>query len=162
MKFRFLLSVCIVLLLTASLWSDAGTMSVQVKSGQVRSTPSFLAPVVCAASFGEQVQCLQERDGWTEIRTTGGKKGWIHTSALTAKQVSLSAGSANAKTGASGKELALAGKGFNADVEAQYKASHRDLNYAMVNKMEQIRISPQEMEKFLKAGGVKPAEGGVR
>jgi hypothetical protein len=48
----------------------------------------------------------------------------MHESALSAKRVKMQAGG-TAKTGATSDELALAGKGFNKDVEAQFKAAMR-------------------------------------
>jgi hypothetical protein len=56
--------------------------------------------------------------------------------------------------------VALAGKGFNAEVEAQYRKGHQNANYPAVDQMERVRISPQEMVAFLDQGEVKPAAGG--
>ena len=46
----------------------------------------------------------------------------------------------------------LAGKGFSADVEKQFAASHRELNFNEVNSMEKIRVSAQEVQSFVKQG----------
>ena len=45
----------------------------------------------------------------------------MSTSALQTKKIVLAAGSENVQQGASSGEVALAGKGFNEDVEQQYK-----------------------------------------
>jgi glutamate-1-semialdehyde aminotransferase len=86
----------------------------------------------------------------------------MHKSALTTKKVSMSAGTTTAKTAASSDELALAGKGFSAQVEKEYQAKNKNLNFAAVDRMEKIKISPTDMQKFLDAGYVKPTEGGVQ
>jgi uncharacterized protein YgiM (DUF1202 family) len=153
---------CAMLLLVATSWSSSGTMSVQVRDGQLRSTPSFLGSLVGAVAYGTQVEVMQQQGEWLEVRTPSGGKGWIHNSALGKKQVALQSGGQNVETTASGKELALAGKGFNADIEAEFRKSHQNLDYTWVNKMENINISPQEVLAFLKAGDVRPVAGGVQ
>ena len=47
--------------------------------------------------------------------------GWIHQSALTSKQIVMNSGAA-VSSSANSQEIALAGKGFNEDVERQYGA----------------------------------------
>ena len=160
---KIFLGVIFVFCMATTLWSDCGPMSVQVKSSALRSSPSFLASVVASVAFGEQVRCLQQTsDGWAEVVTAGGKRGYIHTSALGGKQVEFSSGGSTSGTGASGKELALAGKGFNQNVEDQFSASHGSLDYATVDRMEQIKISSREIQDFVKAGGLRPLQGGVK
>ena len=74
----------------------------------------------------------------------------------------MKAGGQNAQTGASGDELALAGKGFNYDVEADFKAKNQNVNFTWVDKMEKIKVPAASMQQFLKDGGIQPAEGGKR
>ncbi|HEY8096546.1 MAG TPA: hypothetical protein VIE65_10715, partial [Methylobacter sp.] len=59
--------------------------------------------------------------------------------------------------GASGKEIALAGKGFNADVENAYKAEHRQMSFAWVDNMEKFTVSNADIEQFIKQGGLRGA-----
>lgn len=141
-------------------WSAAGMMSVQVKEGQLRSTPSFLGGIVGLVSYGDQVEVLQGQGEWLDVKDVRSQRGWIHQSALTAKKVLLNVGEKTASTAASGQELALAGKGFNAQVETQYRMEHKDADYAMVDRMENITVAPQEIALFLNEGAVKPAVGG--
>jgi uncharacterized protein YgiM (DUF1202 family) len=136
-------------------------MSVQVKEGQLRSTPSFLGSVVGPVSYGERVQVLQKQGDWLDVKSSKNLTGWIHQSALTSKQVVLSAGG-QAQTAASDKEVALAGKGFNADVEAQYRRNNVRADYASVDRMESIIIPGEQMISFLDEGKVRSSEGGPR
>jgi SH3-like domain-containing protein len=138
----------------------AGEMSVQVREGPVRATPSFLGQVVGNLAYGDRVQVLGQRPGWMQVSARGGLSGWMHQSALTEKRVVLRAGSADVQTGASGEELALAGKGFNSDVEADFKAKNRNVDFTWVDKMEKIKVAPEAMQRFLKDGGIQPHEGG--
>ena len=61
---------------------------------------------------------------------------------------------------ASSGELALAGKGFNSEVEAQFKEQNEAVNFAAVDLLEKIRITTRQIQLFLKAGNVVP-KGGV-
>jgi len=65
------------------------------------------------------VEVLEDRGAWKKVVVPDGRiQGWIHASALTTKKIALQAGKADVKTSVTGDELALAGKGFNATVEA--------------------------------------------
>jgi len=88
------------------------------EAGTGESDPSFLGKVTSTLAYGDRVETLEEKDGWIRIVPPGGKApGWIHSSALTEKRVVLKAGKKEADVAASTGELALAGKGFNAEVE---------------------------------------------
>lgn len=137
-------------------------MNVQVQSGQIRMTPTFLGKVLGTVSYGVPVAILQAKGDWMQVKSAQGQVGWMHKSALTSKRVSMTAGNATAKSAASSDELALAGKGFNSDVEREFKAKNKNLNFAAVDRMEKLKIPATEMQTFLQAGAVKPAEGGVQ
>ena len=138
------------------------SMSVQVQNGQIRATPSYLGSVVVAAPYGASVAILLQQGDWIKVRAAQGQEGWMHQSALTKKRIVLSAGGATAQAGASSEELSLAGKGFNSDVEKQFKTQNPNLNFAAVDRMIKIKVPADEMLSFLKTGAVKPAEGGAR
>lgn len=138
------------------------TMSVQIKEGQVRSTPSFLGTIVARLSYGDRVEVIQDQGNWKKVAVRGGAQGWIHTSALSTKSIVLKAGAGNVQTSATSGEIALAGKGFSEEVEKQYKKLNRNLDYAWVDRMERFQVSPEQMQAFLKQGSVAPAEGGAR
>jgi SH3-like domain-containing protein len=160
--FRALWVFGFIFLVVAVSWSSSGMMSVQVKEGQLRSSASFLAPIVGMAAYGDQVEALQQQGDWIEVKNAQNRRGWIHQSAVTKKRVILSAGKEAAPVAASGQEVALAGKGFNAEVESKYRLTHQEVDYDWVNRMEAIRITPGEMANFLKEGGISPAEGGAK
>ena len=146
-----------------SVFAAAGpaTMSVQVKNGQIRGTPSFLGQVVAPLNYGDKVQVLETRNEWSKVTGPGGQTGWIHGSALTKKKIVMNAGAQDVQTGASGDELALASKGFNSDVEADFKAKNKTIDFVWVDKMEKMKVSSEQMREFLREGGVKPSEGGA-
>lgn len=148
------------LALTGPVSAAQQTMSVQVQNGQLRAQPSFLGASVAALAYGDVVTVLEEQAGWMKVQTSDGKQGWIHNSALTKKRIVLRADAKDAPTAASADELALAGKGFNSDVEAQFKAQNKDVDYTWVDKMEKIKVDPLEIREFLAEGKVAPAKGG--
>ena len=62
------------------------------------------------------------------------------------------------KTQASASEVALAGKGFNKQVEDSYKAKHADANFAAVDRMLKISRSrrPRSRPSSRKASSASP------
>lgn len=139
---------------------EPSTMSVQVKTGQLRAAPSFLGQLVGPVSYGERLQILEHQGDWSKVAAPGGQTGWVHNSALTKKKIVMKAGDPDAQTAASGDELALAGKGFNSEVEADFKAKNQAIDFAWVDRMETRRVSPESMQRFLAEGGIHPLEGG--
>lgn len=147
--------------MVATLAADAGRrMSVQVKSTPVREAPSFVSKAIATLSYGDRVEIAETQGVWAKVKAPDGTAGWTHISALTPKRIVLRAGQETAQVKASGDELALAGKGFNSDVEAEFKRQHRNLDFSWIDKMEKIKIPAAEMESFLKEGSVTPREGG--
>ena len=139
----------------------AERMSVQVQDGQVRATASFLGAVTAKLPYGAAVEAQAEQNGWIPVQTAAGQQGWMHKSSLTTKKIVMTAGAAGA-SGASSDELALAGKGFNSDVEKEFKKQNPKVNFAAVDQMAKLKIAPQEMQKFLADGSVKPPTGGAK
>jgi SH3-like domain-containing protein len=157
--------ICLALLSLLFLGSIAWAqkvMSVQVKEGELRATPSYLGKIVARVSYGDRVTVLAEQGDWKKVATAGARaQGWMHSTALTGAKIALKAGQANVGSSVSRDEIALAGKGFSEEVEAQYRKSHKNLDYAWINKMEAMKVSPEQMEDFIARGYLTPgAEGG--
>jgi uncharacterized protein YgiM (DUF1202 family) len=159
--------LCLAALLVAgvalvAVWAAPKLVSVQVKEGHVRSGPSFLSEVIAKVAYGDRVELLGEEGAWSKVRLTGKSgQGWMHSSALTTKKIVLKAGAQDAKQAASSNEVALAGKGFNADVEREFKAKHKEVDFAWIDHMEKIVVSSAKMQEFVQAGALSP-EGGAK
>jgi hypothetical protein len=138
----------------------AKQMSIQIKQAQLRAQPSPLGRIEATAVYGDRVDLLEEQTDWVLVGIPGSSlKGWVHKSALSTKKLALQTGSAS--TGASADEIVLAGKGFNAQVEEQYKQANQELNYARIDQMErEFIVSPLAIQQFLEEGGLQ-AEGGT-
>lgn len=136
-------------------------MSVQVKESPVRDRASFLGKVLSTVRYGERVSALSEQGSWMRIAVVEtGKEGWMHASALTAKKIVWQAGAEDVDTAASNDELALAGKGFNAQVEETFRQRNPGLDFTWIDRMEAFAVSPEQMARFVAEGDLTP-EGGV-
>lgn len=153
-------AVLALLLLAAAAWAAGQMRSVQVREGQLRSSPSFLGGITAQVSYGDRLEILEEKSGWIRVRDDAGRTGWIHGSALTEKKVVLKAGGTDLTADASGEELALAGKGFNAEVEKTWRASNPEMDFDWVDRMEGWNVDAGEAADFLAKGSVTP--GGER
>lgn len=142
-----------------TLAATATIMSVQVRKADIRETPSFLGKIVTSLAYGDKVSIQAENGAWYQV-TSGGQSGWVHNSALTKKNIVMKSGE-GAQTTASSGEMALAGKGFNSDVEAQFKASHKNIDFTWVDKMEKIKIPVSTIQEFTREGQIH-ASGGVK
>ena len=134
------------------------TMSVQVREGQLRERPSYLGQVVTAVAYGDRVDVQRQQGPWRLV-AFGDQEGWIHESALTRKRIVLEAGEVDVAGAATQEEMALAGKGFSAEVEQEYRAQHQDIDFSWVDRMERMAVSAERVAEFLREGGVTP-EGG--
>ncbi|NQU38825.1 MAG: SH3 domain-containing protein [Lentisphaerae bacterium] len=137
------------------------TMSLQVRKGDLRASASFLSEIVGSVSYGDRLTVEETKGAWVRVKALEGERaGWLHSSALTEKKIQLKAGDKDAEVAASSGELALAGKGFNAEVESKFKEQNKEADFAAVDRMEAIIISTRDMQAFLKAGNVV-AKGGA-
>ena len=127
--------------------AKGGTVWVSAKSAALKSSTWFFAGTRGTLDMGAQVTVLQINGNWAEVRSSANSSlsGWTQTSNLSAKRI-VSTG-----TGASASEIALAGKGFNQEVEDAYKAKGT-LNYADVDRTEAISVSQEELYRFVTEG----------
>ncbi len=157
---RITLTALALALLAGAALAKPVTMSLQVRTGDLRSSPSFLGQIVGSAAYGDRFTVEETQGAWSRVTAEeGALTGGLHRSALTKKKVTLKAGEQDADVAASSGELALAGKGFNSEVEAQFKEQNASADFAAVDLIEAIRITTREIEKFLKAGAVTPKGG---
>jgi len=158
-----ILFLALLVLSTAAAWAEqAKSMSVNVKEAQVRATPSYLGKVLGTLVYGDQVQVLETQKDWMRVNAPAkGLSGWLNQSALTAKKVVLSSGSETAGQNASSGEVALAGKGFNSQIEAENRQDNT-FDYVTVDRMEKIVVAPESVSAFLQQGELAAAKGGAK
>ena len=132
----------------------AKAMSVQVKKCQLRSQPTFLGKVVTNLEYGDRVEVAREKDSWFKVTPSGKNGGWVHVSALSKKKIILNPESKDIEEAASNDEIALAGKGFNKQVEDKYRQD-KNLDFSWIDKMETIVVSQIDIDNFVGRGGMK-------
>jgi hypothetical protein len=133
--------------------SRGGTAWVSAKTVTLKSSTGFFASSRGTVSYGTEVSVLQVSGNWAEVRSTANASltGWMSTGNLSAKRIA-SSGSASS---ASASEVALAGKGFNQEVENTYKTTEGNLNYADVDRTEAITVTQEELFNFIQEGRLR-------
>jgi hypothetical protein len=153
----------LVLLLSPVFALDVGDKpAVSVRHGDLRSAPGFLAGITSQADYGESVEILEIRGDWLRVRAAGsGDEGWLHSSVV-AEKVDLRLERAGGSTagGVTSREIALAGRGFSEQVEAQYK-NEKGLDFALVDKMEGYGRPIEELAAFFADAGMTVSDGGA-
>jgi len=141
----------------------AGGLFAQVKKGDtawvasktvdLKSSTWFFAGTNGTLQMGDRVTVLQIDGTWAQVSSVSNSSlsGWTSVSNLSARQIVASTSSASAS------EVALAGKGFNQEVENAYKADG-DLNYADVDKTEAITVAPADIYNFIVEGHLNTGE----
>lgn len=155
---HLVLSLALVLTTAVALAAAVKTMSVQNRKADLRDTPTPFGRVLASLSYGDQVTVEEQNGPWMKI-SLAGTSGWVHSSVLTPKRIIMKSGE-DSQTAASSDEVAMAGKGFNPEVEAQFKANHKDIDFKWVDRMEKIVIPPQKIKAFVNEGGLTTSSQG--
>lgn len=139
----------------------AETVYVQAKTAQLRSGKTSLDKVVANVKFGEALEVVEKAGSWLQVKTGDGTQGWIFANKtssskpsgkndqLAALGKSMRGGDASGTTasaGARGLDKASEGYAHRAGV------SQRDRD--AVDRMTAYQLSDQEVEEFLKEGGL--------
>ena len=127
--------------------SRGGTAWVSSRTAALRTSTWFFAGTRGTLEMGDQVSVLQVSGNWAEVRSAANASlsGWTSVSNLSARRIVATG------AGATPTELALAGKGFDRDVENAFRAGE-DLNYADVDRTEAITVSMEELFAFITEG----------
>ena len=133
--------------------SGGGTAWIASKSADLKSSTWFFAGKRGTLALGDQVTVLQTSGNNAEVRSAANSSlsGWTSVSNLSARRIVASG------AGASASEVALAGKGFNQEVEDSYKTGG-SLNYADVDRTEAITIPLEQLYSFVTEGHLVTGE----
>jgi hypothetical protein len=125
-----------------------GTLYVAVKTVTLKSSTGFFATNRGTLNYGDVVTVLQVSGKFVEVRSAANSSltGWTASANLSAKQIV----SGNTSS-VSARETALAGKGFNQEVEDAYKTKG-NLNYADVDRVEAVTVRETDLLRFLEDG----------
>ena len=151
-KFLFLLTMMLCVGVLAFSQANRNTRYIAVQTTAVKDSTGFFAKDLGSLSLGDAVTIILDDGGkWSQIQA-GNLTGWVASSSLSARRVIAS----NSAINAVGGELALAGKGFSPDMEIEYKKN--GLDYSMVDSMEQITISADDLLQFINEGRLAKGE----
>jgi len=146
--------VCLWVFLAVTALLLAGkVLTVKVLRSQLSSRPDFLSASLVAIHKGARLELLETQGNWYLVRSDKGVKGYIHQSAVTESNVSLS-GIVPGKKGASDEELALAAKGFNEGNEQKLRGS-REYDFASVDWVLDQDVANSLLADFIKEGKLK-------
>lgn len=147
LKFFFFITVII-----ASAKSvNAETVTVITKQNAIRESCRFFSPVKATVHHNDVLEVISQSGDWYQVSFKG-VQGCIHKTAVEKKSISLGKLVGSGGQSTSGEEVALAGKGFNPQVEAAYKGQNPGLNFQAVNKIENYKVSENELMNFIERG----------
>lgn len=153
------------LTLTASAAQAQTTMTVQVKQGVIRQSPAVLGKVEHTLDYGQRVTILEKSgETWVKVQALDDptRTGWMRVSHLTSRKLSLQADQSDiTPTRTNQREIAMAGKGFDKQVETDYRASTSTRGYQLleqIDKQPAHNVARSEVPAFQQAGGVVARE----
>lgn len=111
---------------------NAETVRVITKENAIRAECRFFAPIKAKIYYSDVMDVASIEGDWLGVKFKN-VKGCIHKTAVEEKQFLLSNIFNKQKTSATGDEVALAGKGFNPQVENAYRKDHPEMNYHAVD-----------------------------
>ena len=147
---RWMLIFSLTLFITglAAAQSVGSTMYVATKTTALKSGTGFFARTNATLNYGDRITVLRVSGKFVEVRsaTNSSLTGWTPVANLSARQIV--SGNTSSVTAS---EVALAGKGFNQEVENAYK-SQGNVDYEDVDRVEAITVSESSLLAFLQEG----------
>ena len=145
-----ILLLCLLFLVSSMAFaqlSAGGTLYVSSRTLNLRSSTGWFARNTGTLEYGDRVSVLRVDGRFVEVSSSNPAiSGWADSSNFSTRQLLPgSTGSTNVR------EVALAGKGFDRDVENSYRA-RGNFNYADVDRMELFNLDEQQIWDFLEEG----------
>lgn len=156
MKPKYWLAV-LGLLLTVSV-ATAASVQVVTQQAMLRKDKHFFAAVVARVPYGESLHVLASEGDWLRVyyRDT---YGWLHNGEVNQQEFDLSGLTAESSGGTTQDEVALAGKGFTPEVEKALRKKNPKMRFQLVDKVESLRVSNENLRVFLEKGNLKEPGG---
>lgn len=151
MKRTLLLSLVLTFIASAVF---AETVTVITKENAIREYAKFFAPVKANVRYGDRLEAFATEGDWYKVKY-GPSIGYIHRSAVEKRAVASPASYSRKGSSVSESEAALAGKGFNPQVEASYKKQHPEMKFYLVDSVERYPVPDRDVVQFIVAGGLR-------
>ncbi len=156
------ISLVFLLLLAGTLYAQnpGDEAFVSVRTGELRSAPGFLSTIEARLEYGDEVRVISRLRDWLRVTVVLTEdEGWIHESAVAKREALNLTGPGARETGATTREIALAGRGFNQQVEKEYQ-EQMQLDFSVVDRVEANLLPLPELADFLSEIGATLLEGG--
>jgi hypothetical protein len=141
----------ITLSIASAKYVNAETLTVITKQNALRESCKFFAPIKATVHYNDVLEVVSQSGDWYQVSFQG-TQGCIHKTAVEKKSISLGGLDVSGGQTTSGEEVALAGKGFNPQVEAAYKRQNPSLNFQAVNTIENYKVSENKLMNFIQSG----------
>ena len=145
----FFISLIIITSTAVSLHAETAT--VITKQTAIRESCRFFSPVKATVHYDDVLEIISKEGDWYRVQFKG-FQGCIHKSSIEKSSISLSNVIGSEKQSTSGDEVALAGKGFNHQVEAAYKKENPSLNFQAVDRVENYKVLESKLIQFIQSG----------
>lgn len=133
--------------------NDKIAYQVSVRETIVREKPSFLGEVISKLPYGYEVTVMETYGSWSSILLPNDQIGWLHTASISNEKISLSKSSREISNTTSNSEVALAGKGFNREVEELY-INQNSMDYTWIDYMEDLKVDINSLIEFTNEEGL--------
>lgn len=150
-KKRLILFVLAMLITTSVLALAAETVTVITKENAIRASCRFFAPVVATVRYNDRLEVLSKEGDWYRVRFKD-VEGCIHKSAVEKPKIALADLGIGDKKSTTEDEVALAGKGFNPQVEDAYKDKNPEISFQQVDSIEAYGIPEEKQIEFIEEG----------
>lgn len=160
-KQLLMIILCLPGILYAALTYADSTYYVQSDNANVRSEPSFGAKVIAKVAKGQTLTSISKDGSWIKVKVDG-KDGYIssllvsnhapldkQTTTKTTDDQAVTKPSARRR--ASSYTSAAAARGLT-DEERKREGVDDKSNYQAVDKMEALKVTPEEVKKFKETG----------
>ena len=147
-RLMFIFSLTLFITGLAAAQTTGSTMYVATKTTALKSSTGFFARTNATLNYGDRVTVLRVSGKFVEVRSAANSSltGWTPAANLSTRQ--LVSGNTSSVTAS---EVALAGKGFNQEVENAYK-TQGSLNYTDVDRVESLSVSENDLRQFIEEG----------
>jgi len=129
----------------------AETVRVITKENAIRSSCRFFAPVVTTVQYNDRLEVVSREGDWFHVRFNG-IEGCIHKSAVEQQKITLSDLNLGGESSTTEDEVALAGKGFNPEVEEAYQGENPELSFETVDRIESYSLTEGKQIAFIEKG----------
>lgn len=148
-----LFTIFLPLLIVTALPVHAASQRITTRENAIREQCAFFSPVRVKVFYGDTVNITVREGDWFRV-TFRGTHGCIHKSAVEEKAFSLSKTGDLGRASASEAEVALAGKGFNQQVEDSYGKKHPEADFRTVDLVEGYAVTDFQLEEFIRSGAL--------